>query len=71
MLWELTETSGVLGGWGGGFVGVHEIFFGGGGWGGESPKKGGLDSLQIYEANWQKKRSCFQDEERLRPQCTL
>ena len=31
MLWELTETSGVLGGWGGGFVGVHEIFFGGGG----------------------------------------
>ena len=36
---------------------VHELFFFGGG--DKSPKKEGLDSLQIYEGTWQKNGSCF------------
>ena len=45
------------------------------GWGaGKSPKKGALDSLQIYKRNWQKKGLCFlggKGEGWLRPQSTL
>ena len=49
---------------------VHEkpIYWGGG----ELSKNGDLDSLQIYEGAWQKRRGdVFEGGGGLRPQCTL